>query len=254
MGFPRLALLTAFLALCGSGAGAAESRDYCSDDGQNVVLYLDVTTPFDDIDRRALVEGIGHIFEGLRGGDRLSIRTIEDSFPKSTRVLDACLPFCPEGAFGDLFSMCTEGVVIKDTKRLRQRIVDSLAERLSNPTELPASEIVRTLALSAAEEFREDRANTVFVFSDMIENSDYLPGAEFFATGNPELVTRLAEDRLIPNLLGAKVGIFGIGRGGGAGRVALTQDKLAKLEDFWKLFFTAAGAEATLRQSFSFSD
>jgi hypothetical protein len=77
----------------------------------------------------------------------------------------------------------------------------------------------------------------------MIENSAYLSGADFFASDNQELVLRLADDKLIPNLLDAKVGVFGMGRGGGEGRAALPQDRLTKLEEFWRLFFIAAGAE-----------
>jgi hypothetical protein len=254
MTFRVLMLPLAALALWAAPGHAAEDRNYCSDTGANVVLYLDVTTPYDDIDKRALVDGIGRIFETLHGGDRLSIRTIEESFPQSTRMLEACVPFCDGGMLGDLFSTCTEGVAINDTKALRRRIVESLAGRLSSSAELPYSEIIRTLALSAPEEFRDGRSNAVFVFSDMIENSTYLSGGDFFAADNTELVTRLADDKLIPNLFGAKVGVFGIGRGGGAERTPLPQERLGKLEEFWKLFFKASGAEATLRQNFSFAD
>jgi hypothetical protein len=241
-------------AFCSTPALALDNDSYCDVDGANVVLYLDVTTPYDDIDKRALVDGIGHIFEGLEGGDRFSIRTIEDAFPKSARLIDACVPFCAGGMLGDFFSQCTEGAVINDTKVLRRQIVESLAGRLSSSTELLQSELIRTLALSAPEEFREGKSNEIYVFSDMIENSPYLSGADFFASDNQELVLRLADDKLIPNLLDAKVGVFGMGRGGGEGRAALPQDRLTKLEEFWRLFFIAAGAEATLRQNFSFSD
>jgi hypothetical protein len=241
----------AFAILSCSSASAVDARRYCNAEAANVIFYLDVTTPYDDIDKRALVEGIGRIFEGLGGGERLSIRTIEDSFPRSARVLEACVPFCDGGVLGDLFSDCTEGMVIADTKTLRRQIVESLAARLSGTTELPNSEIIRTLALSAGEEFREGQRNVVYIFSDMIENSSYLTGADFFATENQALVTDLADDKLIPNLFGAEVTIFGIGRGGGAERTALPQDRLEKLQDFWRLFFVAAGAEARLSQNFT---
>jgi hypothetical protein len=248
-----LPLAAALLWLSGS-AQALDNKRYCDSDGGNVVLYLDVTTPYDDTDKRALVEGIAGIFEGLRGGERLSIRTIEDSFPKSVRLLEACVPSCPGGVLDDLFSDCTEGVVINDTKALRRQIVDALAPRLSGPSELLQSEIIRTLALSSAEEFREGRANAIYVFSDMIENSAYLSGADFFATENAALVARLADEKLVPNLLHADIGVFGVGRGGGEKRGALTQERLRKLLDFWEMFFLAAGAEVRLSQNLSAAD
>lgn len=235
-------------------AQALDNKRYCDTDGANVVLYLDVTTPYDDTDKRALVDGIGRIFEGLQGGARLSIRTIEDTFPKSMRLLEACVPFCPGGVLDDLFSDCTEGAVINDTKALRRQIVEALAPRLTGSTELAHSEIIRTIALSASEEFREGRTNAIYVFSDMIENSAYLAGADFFAADARKLVAKLADEKLIPNLMQASVGVFGIGRGGGADRAALSQERLMKLQEFWEMYFIAAGAEARLSQNLNAVD
>jgi hypothetical protein len=213
-----------------------------------------VTTPYDDLDRRALVGGIEAVLKELDGGERLSFRTIEDSFARSARVLETCFPGCPDGAFGDLFSQCTEGRVIQDKKALRGRVVNGIGKRLAEATELPHSEIVRTLAISASEEYREGRPNRFFMFSDMIENSEHLPGREFFSVPNETLIGLLADKRLIPNLMGAEIVAFGIGRGGAGGREGLPQDRLAKLQDFWDLFFRAAGASATLRQTYTVAD
>jgi hypothetical protein len=235
-------------------AYALDNKRYCNPDAGNVVLYLDVTTPYDETDKRSLVEGVSHIFEDLRGGERLSIRTIEDTFAKSTRLLEGCFPACPGGVLGDLFSDCTEGAVINDTKALRRHIVEALAPRLAQQTELPQSEIIRTIALSSLEEYREGRANTIYVFSDMIENSSFLPGAEFFAIDNHKLVGRLADEKLVPNLMQAKVGVFGIGRGGDGDRTTLSQERLVKVQDFWAMYFMAAGAEARLSQNLNFAD
>jgi hypothetical protein len=238
------ALLTALLAAKAEGA----KPDYCANDGRNVVVYVDVTTPYDEIDKRGLVAGIDQIYETLKGGDRLSIRTIEDSFPRSVRLAEACVPYCPpSGIFGDLFSSCTEGVVINETKALRHNIAETLGSRLGEAAELTHSDIIRTIALTSDDEFREGSENDIYIFSDMIENSEYLPGARFFASQNAETIERLSTDRLIPTLIGARVTIFGIGRGGGQARNVLPQDRMNKLEDFWHLFFAAAGASATLK-------
>lgn len=220
---------------------------YCADTGKNVLVFVDVTTPYDDIDKRALSEGITQVFESLQGGDRLSIRTIEDAFPKSTSLIDACKPFCPpQGVLGDLFSQCTEGVVINDTKALRHSVSEALKRRLGNAIELPHSDIIRTIAMKLPEEFIDGRDNAIFIFSDMIENSEYLPGAHFFASANNEIVEQLSKDRLVPNLMGAEVTVVGVGRGGSEARSSLTPERLNKLQDFWRLFFAATGASATL--------
>ncbi|MBZ0228484.1 MAG: hypothetical protein K8F58_08545 [Bauldia sp.] len=242
-------VIAALAGMAGLPATAAEDR-YCRDDAANVVLYLDVTTPYDEIDKRALVEGIGRIFAGFKGGERLSIRTIEDAFPKSVRLIDSCVPHCASGGiFGDLFSDCTEGAAINDSKILRRRIVEVLASRLNRTTELPLSEIIRTLALSAPEEYRKNRQNVVFVFSDMIENSSYMPGREFLTADVGALIEKLSSSGLIPDLWQAEVHIFGLGRGGAGNRNALPQDRLQKLTAFWTKYFAACGATAAMHQN-----
>ena len=46
----------------------------------------------------------------------------------------------------------------------------------------------------------------------------------------------------VPNLQGARVKIFGVGRGGGAERMPLPIPGLNKLLDFWNTLFTRSGA------------
>jgi hypothetical protein len=231
-----------------SGAGhAGEFDKYCSPSATNVVLYLDVTTPYDEIDRASLVGGVEKIFARLGDGDRLSIRTIEDAFPNSRRLVDACMPFCKsEGFFSDLLSDCTEGVVIDDRRRLQRDIVAEITKVASSSVELKTSEIIRTLAMSSAEEYRDGQANAFFIFSDMIENSEYLPSSQFLSLKNSQILSNLAKDRLVPDLHGAAVAIFGVGRKGNPqARDALEQQKIDKITDFWDGFFSLAGATMT---------
>ena len=49
----------------------------------------------------------------------------------------------------------------------------------------------------AAEEFAEGRENRIYIFSDMIENSDYLSGKDFSRKPNDALIAMLEQDRLI---------------------------------------------------------
>lgn len=232
-------------------AAAAQSDNYCAPTADNVVVYVDKTTPYDDTDKHALVDGIGRLFESLKGGERFTIRTIAESFSSSTALVDACVPFCPDGGFlGDLFGSCTEGVMINDRKHLRDEVVRQLQILLANFVELPNSEIVRTIGLTAPQELRSGQANRFYLFTDLIENSVYLPGKQFFSDKNDVLLKRVAADKLIPVMAGTNVAVFGVGRGGNPGdRHPLDQKLLEKLTDFWQRYFTAAGATVTIQQS-----
>lgn len=233
-----------------------EDSRYCSATAANAVLYLDMTTPYDASDQATLVSGISHIFDSLNDGDRLSIRTIEDSFSSSERLLDMCVPFCRSGGFlADLFSDCTAGVVINDKKRLREAIRQTISQHVRRAVELPYSEIVRTLAMSAREEYRPRQSNAIYVFSDMIENSTYLSGRTFFSTRTDALLERIEKDHLIPDFSGATIHVFGFGRNGIAGdRHALSQDAIGKLRSFWTLYVQAAGATLSLEQNLTTAD
>jgi hypothetical protein len=237
-------------------AQTVESRHYCSNTAANIVLYLDVTTPYDETDQSMLASGIGHIFDNLGDGDRISIRTIGDSFTASARLLDLCKPYCKDqGFFGDLFSDCTAGVIINDRKKLRASLRNTLAEHLRGASELPFSEIIRTISMSGPEEYRQGQDNRFYIFSDMIENSTYLSGKQFFATAAPALMARVKKDQLIPHLDGAEVHVFGFGRNGITGeRKALPQEQLARLKAFWTSYFSAAGATFSLEQNLTSAD
>lgn len=252
-------LASAGLWLAAGGTSPARSEEasrFCDAAGANLVLYLDVTTPYDEIDKAALIDGIGRILAQLTGGERITIRTIEDAFSRSRRLVDACFPYCPPGGiFDDLFSTCTEGVVINEKKKLMRSIVVTLTGLLDSARELDQSEIVRTLTQSLREEYRQNRLNRIFIYSDMIENSTYLSGADFFRAKDGALIEQIARDGLVPSIWEAEVHIFGMGRTGIAGdRAALPQERLNKLTSFWTKYFAAGGATARMTQNLSLDD
>jgi len=227
--------------------GFAATGKYCSPTADNIVVYIDRTTNYDDKDKKDLVDGVSKLFASLQGGERFSIRTISDSFTTSTSLIDDCVPVCAsKGFLGDLFSSdCTEGVAINDKNHLRNRLVQQLEGLLNSYSDLPYSDIVRTIAQTAGSELRKGQRNRFFLFTDLIENSDYLPGKEFFSTRNDKLLAKLTTDRLIPDLDGAEVVAFGVGRSGAPGRPPLQQALLSKLLDFWHQYFAAAHASFT---------
>jgi hypothetical protein len=143
LSFPRKALVSALFSTIAivaesSDAIAIDNGRFCSDTAPNIVLYLDVTTPYDDVDRQTLVDGVTRIFESLNGGERVSIRTIADEFSSSRRLLELCVPFCESHGFlHDLFSDCTEGVVINEKKKMKASIARELVDAMSTSGNLP---------------------------------------------------------------------------------------------------------------------
>lgn len=250
----RLLLSVCLALLLGCGTALATDK-YCKSEADNVVVYVDRTTPYDERDKTALVDGVALVFEGLSGGERFAIRTIAESYTSSERLLEACVPICPEaGLLGDLFSDCTEGMMINDRKKLKSQIVQALQHLLANFVELPNSEILRTLAMSTGEEFGQGRLNRIYMFTDLIENSTYLPGRDFFGTDSPVLIDRLRRDHLIPDWSGSRVSVFGVGRSGKPGRPPLDQAVFEQLTGFWNSYFAATGARVSIRQSLSTAD
>lgn len=239
----------ALASLTGPGFAAGNPR-YCDAGADNIVVYIDKTTPYDELDKTALVDGVSRLFESLTGGERFTIRTIAESFSSSATLLDECIPFCEgQGFLDDLFSDCTEGMVINDKKRLRDTVVRQLQALLDDFVELPNSEIVRTLAMTGPMELRAGRPNRFYLFTDLIENSLYMPGKAFFNEDNTDLLAKAAADGLIPDFANTTVRVFGVGRGGTAGRRPLDQPLLQKLTEFWRGYFEAAGTTVTIQQS-----
>lgn len=240
-------------AVLGASPALAVAGKYCSPTADNIVVYIDRTTNYDDKDKKDLVDGVSKLFAALQGGERFSIRTISDSFTTSTSLIDACVPVCvSKGFLGDLFSSdCTEGVAINDKNHLRNRLVQQLEGLLNAYSDLPYSDIVRTIAQTAGSEIRKGQRNRFFLFTDLIENSDYLPGKEFFSTRNDKLIAKLTADKLVPDLNGAEVTVFGVGRSGTPGRPPLQQALLSKVLDFWHRYFAAAHASFTTQAALS---
>jgi hypothetical protein len=226
---------------------------YCSSSADNVVVYVDRTTNYDAKDKQDLLDGVSAIFGALKGGERFSVRTIADSFTASQSLIDACMPVCADkGFFGDLFSSdCTEGVAINDRNHLRDRVVATIENLLNSYSDLPYSAIVRTLALTANSEIKPGQSNRLFLFTDLLENSQYLPGRDFLNQPNDQLLTKVEGDRLVPDLHGAVVKVFGVGRSGLPGRPPLAQPLLSKLMDFWTRYFAAAHATVSIQQALS---
>lgn len=149
-----------------------------------------------------------------------------------------------------LFSNCTGGLILNHKRMLISEIRASVRGRLDQFVELDHSEIVVTIAQAVKEVFSDQQSSEVYIFSDLIENSTYIPGKDFNAMQNELLLAKIEADNLLPNLQDISLKIFGVGRGGGEERTPLPVPRLNKLLDFWNSFFTRGGAsKVTINQN-----
>ena len=224
-------------------AQAIDWTRYCAPEGRDILLFVDVTTPYDAQDKTILVDGLQRIVADLKGGDRIIIRTIGDSAVHSERLLDRCIPYCPpKGFWEDLFSDCTGGLILNHKRILISEMRSKTRARLDSFRELEYSDIVTTVALVSREELTARKEAEMFLFSDLIENSPFMPGGEFLMLPNDDLLKRVADNQLVPTLRGAKVHVFGVGRGGTAERTALPIERLNKIMEFWTKLLERGGA------------
>ena len=126
------------------------------------------------------MDGLQSIVGKLGDGDRIVIRTIADSYTHTEKLIDRCMPYCPPMSFWDeLFSNCTGGLILNHKRALISEIRASVRGRLDQFKELEHSEIVGTIAQSAKEVLSPEQGAEVYIFSDLIENSEYIPGVAF---------------------------------------------------------------------------
>lgn len=237
---------TVILCLWATAQGAAgqpkQNSDYCDEAGANLLFVIDTTTSYDEKDRELLLRAVGEMFEILHGGERIIVRTITDSFSTSHRVVERCIPRCASKSLLDEWFNCNQGLIVNETKKAKRDIVEALRSHLSTVTPRGRSDIARTLANIAREDARGGGQNILYVFSDMIENSDHVPGRLFFSVDNKRLLAHMKKFDLVASLKGAEVHVFGFGRDGTEARQPLQVGTQQKLSAFWRMYFTSAGA------------
>ena len=225
-------------------AQPVSNSSYCSKDGTNLIFAIDITTAYDAKDKELLVRAVGDIFDSLRGGERLLIRTITDTFSTSDRMIERCIPQCVANGPLDSLWRCNQGIIVSETRKAKQEIVEALRVRLASVKPRPRSDIARTLAAVSREDAQHGGQTLLYVFSDMIENSDHVPGRDFLTLDNKRLIAHMKKFNLVASLPGADVRVFGVGRDGTEKRGPLPVGSLQKLLEFWRIYFTAGGAKS----------
>src|SRR4051812_4061660 len=92
-----LSLLIFVTSLTGSAfsqiAQTQETNGYCQAKSPTVIFLVDITTPYDQTDKDAIVRTTDSILSSLKGGEKLIVRTIADSHTHSERLTEECVRF-----------------------------------------------------------------------------------------------------------------------------------------------------------------
>ena len=106
------------------------------------------------------------------------------------------------------FWSCNEGQIVSDTKKMKGEIVRSLRAKLANFEEQPRSDIIRTISSLSREEMPLGRSSVLYIFSDLIENSDHMATRTLLSVSPKALINNLKKNELVASLDGAEVHAF----------------------------------------------
>ena len=238
-------LAISFAALAVSSAGTASAADYCSKDGQRILLYVDRTTTYDEPDVENFVSGVEVIFSSLKIGDELIVHTIEDSYAQSQQIFKGCYPGCPDNGFLDnLISGCSSVRARADKNSFQVRLVQGVKALLREKASSSHSSIADTIIEIFRSYSRESSVSKVYVLSDLIENSVSLPWPQAINRTTSSAVQKTLGNLPALDMQGAKVIIFGFGRFHNKDRRTLSSNERRKLIAYWEALFERSGASS----------
>ncbi len=243
----RVVLLAAFALLLSHTARAAD--DFCQYGHANALLLIDRTTAFDDTDRSVFLGAVEGLLGGLGPGDRLVAYTMTGAYTESRQVFDRCKPACPDDGFlGSLLATCRPVLARAEYRGFVAELAATLAKLLREPEATKQSDLFRTVAdvtaTTATAGGNERPLRQMFVFSDLIENSGFLPERSVRRLPPADILRRLAEAGVRPKLAGASVRVFGFGRDDAPGRPPLPNDQRQRLQEAWDRWLRLGGATA----------
>ena len=249
-------LLAAALALwwCGPAAGA----DYCEYGARTVLFLVDRTMAYDENDRRLMSEGVNKIVPRLQTGDRLVVQSITSDYVYGERTFDRCVPGCPTGTnfFSKFVGSCNTVEASADHRRFITGLTGVFRRFLAEEDEYDRSDIVRSVAgitraivrmqqrekRAHPDDERDRRLGELYVFTDLLENSDEFPWPTIVTKEPDSLVEYMESRELLPDFQGASITVFGYGRLHDKDRNALNSPTDIRLRRFWSTYFETGGA------------
>ena len=214
-----------------------------------MLIFVDRTTSFDDIDKRIFADGFDRIMSRLRVGDRVFVQTIGGDYTKSETVFNQCLPGCPdEGLVNWLMGSCKSVIARGDLAQFRSNLAGDVRNLLEHPESYKHSDIARTVAnlsrIHAARAQKNGQApvGLVFLFSDLLENSTVVPWRMLAGRKAKAALEAIRREEQLPELHDAEVAAFGFGRSHDPKRSALSPPTARAVKDFWEAYFKQGGA------------
>ncbi len=224
-------------------------QTYCEHGDRTVLIFVDRTTAYDEVDKRIFVEGFDRIMSRLRVGDAVYVQTIGGEFTESEIVFNQCLPGCPdEGLVNWLFGTCKAVIARGDLAQFRAELANSVKQLLDHPESYKQSDIARTItSVSRTHSARARTSNgspigLVFVFSDLLENSAVVPWGLLASKQNEAALREIQQADLAPDLNGSEIAAFGFGRSHNAERSSLSPTSASSIRKFWEAYFRLGGA------------
>ena len=250
-----IAAVATMLSACGGpatgvqtgGVHEGSSKDYCDLSDRSALFLIDRTTVIDGTDKAIILESLGTVIDGLGAGDRIVIATIEDHYSQTALKTNACKPGCPpsSGAVNAVIGACSVTKAKQDARRFNASLAGTIKPLLDTAEEKPGSDIIRTVAQWTQAPPGDEAFTDVYIFSDMLENSELFKWSAFKAMPTDEAMSKVETMGLVPDAARARVRIVGFGRGHGATRAPLPPETDAAMRKFWSAYFEAGGADAS---------
>lgn len=235
----------ALAALAPLNAAHADSKtDYCRFGTKASLFLIDRTTPYDDTDRRVVIDSVGAVIDSLGEGDRIVVATIGSHYSMSERVINACKPGCPRtnNPIQSMLGQCSQMRAMADERDFKSRLRLVIRPLLQATAESPNSDISGTIAQWTQRPPGDRTFTNVYVFSDMLENSQALPWRQFRTLPAADSMAIVRRFGFMPAVRNSEVRIVGFGRLHDPGRPPLPADLDAKFRAFWIDYFQAGGA------------
>ncbi|KCZ57554.1 hypothetical protein [Hyphomonas chukchiensis] len=238
------------LAGCSGSSGSepgAQAAGYCAFGKTSSLFLIDQTTPYDDTDRAVISESIGTVVDQLGPGDRIVLATIGEHYTQSARLINACKPGCPDGqgALDSMMGGCSSMKALADERQFMGSLAQTLRPAVQGSSSADHSAIMSTIAQWTQAPPGDQPFTHVYIFSDMLENSQAVPWTEFRSMA-PDAALKVAEKfNYLPAVRGADVRIVGFGRSHNPGRPPLEPELDARLREFWAEYFREGGASVT---------
>lgn len=204
---------------------AAESAPDCP--GRHVLAAVDATTPYDEIDRVAIIAAFGQMASSMQPGDRLHIVTVTEAAGKSALLFDDCVPGTEEVGWIDAgwnFLFVPEGQLQAYFFAKAGKEVEPV---LYQRHETPATALAGTLTSYAP-------VDDLWLFTDLLESASV--DVDALLSGDEGI-----DDILLPRMPGVTAHIAGIGRFHDTARTPLDPEQIERLLAAWRAWFAGAG-------------